>query len=233
MLLNPYRFGSPGSDPYYLNVGFLLHFDGTNGQTTTVDSGPRGKTFTRSGVGAGVIDTSQSVFGGSSWKNAGATGVLSTPQDTTYITASGSTPWAWEGRFRPVSFASAVVLFDNNNASSNSTGWQIYIGTDAKFYIYSGTQAISYGGYGTAMSINTWYGLRITWDGTTLYFFKDGALIGSTTGFTNVWGSLVYLVNSTFLNQGYTGYMDELRWTKGVCRSTATYTLDGSAFPNF
>lgn len=232
-MLNPYRFGTASGDPYFANVGFLLHFDSPVGANNPPDSGPRNKTFTRGGTGAGSMSTAQSVFGGASWTAPTTVGSLTTPQDTTYITASGSTPWTWECRYRPDAFGAAKVLFDCNNSSSNTTGWQIYVGTDGKLYIYSGPQALSYGGYGTAMSTVTWYALRITWDGTTLYFFKDGVLLGSTTGFTNVWGNSVNIANSSFVSQGMTGYMDECRWTKGVARSTATYTVDVAAFPNF
>lgn len=232
MLLNPYRFNVNG-DPFFANVGFLLHFDGANGSTTITDSGPRSKSFTRGGTGAGTISTAQSVFGGSSYLNGASTGILFTAQDTTYITASGSTPWTWECRYRPDTFAAAKVLFDNNNTSSNTTGWQIFVNTAGKLALYSGTQALTYGAFGSTMSTNTWYALRVVWDGTSLYFFRDGVLEGSVTGFTNAWGNTVNLVNSSFGTQGMTGYMDELRWTKGVARSTATYTVDTSAFPNF
>lgn len=215
-------------DPYFSSVGFLLHFNGADGSQQFPDSGPYNKTFTLfGGGGTAQISTTESVFGGSSYRQTGFSGYrITTGSDATYITASGSTAWTWEARVRLDNFTVAKVLFDNDDNASNTTGWQIYVGTDARFYVYSGPQATSYGGHGAAMSASTWYALAITWDGTTLRFFRDGSLLGSNTGFTNVWGSTVHLWNSTFLNQAAAGYFDETRWTKGVARYVATYTIE-------
>lgn len=231
----PFPHGPPAEqgDPHWFNVGFLLHFDGPNASTTITDSGPRSRTFTRSGSGGTAeISTSQSVFGGSSWRHASSTRYVSTPADATYITASGSTPWTLEFRARFDNFSAARVLFDNNDSSSNTTGWSPFIGADGKMWLWSGPQAISYGGHGSAMSTGTWYALAITWDGTTLRFFRDGVLQGTNTGFTNVWGNSVFLWNSTYLNQGCTGYFDEVRYTKGIARYTANYTIASEQFPH-
>lgn len=215
-------------DPFSANVGFLLHFDGAAGSTSFPDSGPHGKTFTLAGAGGTAqIDTSQSVFGGASYRQTGSISRrITTPADATYITAAGSTPWTWESRCRITSFSTNRVLFDNNNNATNTTGWQIYVDTAGKIFVYSGPQATSYGGHGTALALSTWYALAITWDGTTLRFFRDGALLGGNTGFTNVWGTSVLLWNSANSNQAADGYFDELRWTKGVARYTGAYAVD-------
>lgn len=224
--------GSNASDPFYSSVGLLLHCDGVNGGTSFPDSGPFGIVVTPSNV---TTSTALSVFGTASATGSVAGSVLTIAQDATHITASGTTPWTWEERFYTTSLAAAQVLFDNNNVSSNSTGWQIYIGTDGRLNVYSGTQATGYGGVGTAVVINTWYALRVTWDGTKLYFFINGVLqnAGGTTGFNNTWGTAgTFIMNSRFINQRHVGNMDELRWTKNVCRSTANYTVDTAPFPN-
>jgi|GEM_PF-309661 len=228
-----YLTGDPApvaTDPYFANVGFLLHENGVNGATTSVDSGPRNKAISR--TSGGQISTAQSVFGGSAWYNSTAAGRRTIAQDTTYITAANATPWTWEVRMRADNFSAARVVFDNNNNGSNTTGWQIYLGADAKLYIWSGPQARSYGGFGSAIVANTWYALRICWDGATLYFFCDGILLGTATGFTNVWGNALAIGNSAYANQGFIGYLDEMRFTKGVVRSTVDYTIDTEQFPD-
>ncbi len=216
-----------GVDDSFKNIGFYCRFDGVNGHTTALDSGPKNLAITR--VTAGSVDASQSVFGGSSWLGA-VSGSLQLAQDLNNITAAGATPWTWEARIRLSILALAEVVFDNNNNGSNTTGWLIYVGSDGKLYIYSGTQGANYGGFGTGMAINTWYALRITWDGTSLRFFRDGALLGTNTGFTNAWGNSVFVANSAFLNQAFTGWIDELRWTKGVALSTAAYAVASTPF---
>ena len=230
-LLNPFRFGVSGpTDPYFASVGLLLHYDGANGATTTVDSGPLAKAMTRTNGGA--ISTAQSLYGGSSWLDSTTSGQLF-PVDGTGIISSGTTPWTWEESIYANSFSTAAVLFDTNNTSSNTTGWQVYVGSDGKLYVYSGTQAANYGGYGAGMSTANWYRLRVTWDGSVLRFFVNGTLLGtSATGFANVWGTQITIGNSSFSTQGFLGYRDEMRFTAGVCRSTANYTLDAAPFPN-
>lgn len=227
MIINPYRYGSGSTDPDWANVGILLHFD--SGTTTTPESSSHPRTWTIVNTGMS-ISTAQKVFGPSSLLGTTSDGGLTTPLDTTYITASGSTPWTIEFRLRLTSVSAAQVLWDINNAASNTSGWQIYVDTDAKLYIYSGPQGISYGGFGTGMSLNTWYACAVTWDGTNLRFFRGGSLLGSNTGFTNVWGGAVYIGNSSFLTQGMRAYMDEFRWTKSVARYTASYTPAATAF---
>jgi hypothetical protein len=227
-IMNPFAM-APSGDTLWSSVGLLLHFDGTNGSTTVTDSGPLGKTVARSGS-SGSISTSQSVFGGSSWQGGANTVVnVSTP----YASGSSlqSSNWTFECRYRRTSTSQQHVLLDTNNSGTNNTGWAIYVETTGSLNLYSGSQGVNYGGFG-AMTTNTWYALRVVWNGATLYFFIDGTLVGSNVSatFNNTFGgSFALFNNSSATTQSLQGFVDELRWTKAV-RSTASYTVLGTAF---
>lgn len=61
-LLNPYRFGSSGeSNPHLDKLKALLHFEGLDGATTTVDSSPVGRTVTL--ANSAQLDDAQKQFG--------------------------------------------------------------------------------------------------------------------------------------------------------------------------
>lgn len=217
--------GAIHANPNYQEQLFLHHYD----VSPALDSGPRGgvSPFSVNGTVPGTVSSGQSVFGGFSYLNGSSNSVLS--KFNPYLDPEGK-PWFFECRIRTTTLAAAQVLMDGNTGSSNNTGPQIYIGTDGKIYLYSGTQATNYGGYGTGITTNTWYSVAVGWDGTTAYFFKDGVLLGSTTGFTNIWGTGLVLWNSAFLNQRLTGNADEARMHVGVCLHTATYTVETEAF---
>lgn len=224
--------GPSVQDPYFADVGFLLHFDGADGSTTITDSSRHGRGFSLGTSGTMQISTAQSVFGGASWAHKTSLGYAYTSSDATYITAAGSTPWTLELRARFDSFSAAQVLFDTNDNYSNTTGWQVYVDTSGKIAVWDGYASTGYGAYGSSMSTSTWYAIALTWDGTSLRFFRGGVLLGTATGFTNHWGNQVFCFNSTYRSQGSNGYFDEMRFTKGVARYKADYSVASAAFPN-
>jgi hypothetical protein len=80
-------------------------------------------------------------------------------------------------------------------------------------------------------STNTWYALRWTRSGSTVYFFADGTLVGTAT----LPGTLDFSggrIGSLFGANILDGFIDELRLTT-MCRSTASYAVDTAPFPRF
>jgi hypothetical protein len=132
--------------------------------------------------------------------------------------------------------SSPIVIFDNDNLSTNTTGWQVYISTAGRIAVYSGPQALNYGLFtGGDIAVNTWVEVAVTWDGTVLRFFKDGTLLGtSPAGFTNVWGNRLTLFNSAFHSQGGAGttYYDALRFVR-TCLFTTSYTVATKRFTGY
>jgi hypothetical protein len=86
-----------------------------------------------------------------------------------------------------------------------------------------------------ALSANTWYHFAMTRSGTSLRAFINGIAQGSTvTNSTNFTGTNAVLVGG---HPGgiilYSGYMDDMRVTKGYARYTSNFTPPSSAFPIF
>jgi hypothetical protein len=84
-----------------------------------------------------------------------------------------------------------------------------------------------------SMALDTWAALAITRSGSTIYWFKDGALLGSATDSTAYNFSGGRITSGAGSGQSLVGFMDEVRITKGVCRYTASYAVATKAFPDY
>jgi hypothetical protein len=221
-------------DPFYASVAALLHGDGANGSTTFTDSSVNGATLTKTGTI--TISTTQSLFGGASINVSSASGnKLQFPNSSLYK-ASGVS-WTLEMAIYCAAYSANKVLFDTDNDTSNTTGFAWYIGNDGKVRVYNGGTSTNLGGTGAALTANAWQRLALTWDGTNLRSFREGALEWTaSSGFSNAWGSsqgpCLFADKAASPAQCLNGYADEFRFTKGICRQTSSYTLDTAAFPN-
>ncbi len=222
LLLNPFRFGTTGGDPYRGNVVFLFHMDGANGSTTFTDNSPSPKVLTPN-VGL-VISTATSVFGGASGRwNGSAYGTFSA------ALPAATADFTFEGRFR----------FDDT-------------GTDRAFMGANGNGNLDFACVGNTIrvgrintawdsqvnwtrTINTWYHIAICRSGTDIRFFVDGTQVGTT-----ITNSISYnaptggnLGASTPTTRRLAGYMDEVCYTVGSARYTANFTPPAAPYPNF
>lgn len=95
--------------------------------------------------------------------------------------------------------------------------------------------AIVSGVYNT-ITANNWHHVAITKSGDTYRLFVDGTMSDERTQ-TNLsidfTGVLIGKNGWDAHNGEYTGYLDELRVTKGVARYTASFTPPTSPFPNY
>jgi hypothetical protein len=91
---------------------------------------------------------------------------------------------------------------------------------------------------GSALSTNTWHWIVVGYNGTTTRLWLDGSSVGtSTNGYTNPsTNNLVKLGNNASLDQAFTGYIDDFRFTQGLDRygvSNSTITPPSSALPTY
>jgi hypothetical protein len=105
--------------------------------------------------------------------------------------------------------------------------------------IFLNTSAVIWGKFGGAMitssaiSATTWYHVAVCRSGSSTKMFINGTQSGSTyTDTNNYLSNTTILVGSTFANEYFNGYIDDLRITKGVARYTANFTAPTTAFPN-
>ena len=115
--------------------------------------------------------------------------------------------------------------------SGSSTGWALQINSSNQLIWVSGTSSIKTST--TTIAATTWTYVAITRSGTTGYMFINGTIEG--TGYTDSGNynqtNNLYIGTDRSNTNGLTGYLDDIRITKGVCRYTATFAAPTTAFP--
>lgn len=219
--------GSGGvTDPYWANVVSLLHFDGTDGATTTTDQKGRTWTFRTSAQ----IDTAQAAFGPSSLLIGGSS--------TSRIDCASSSDFGYgladftiEGWFRVTAVTAGLFnfLYDGRVDTSSAARPTIYIFGPQLRYFVSGADRVT----GGTVTVNTWHHWAYARVSGTGRLFLDGISVGSWSDGQNYSTHPVTLGNSghTPYSSPLFGWQDEFRVTKGVGRYTSGFTPTGP-FPN-
>jgi hypothetical protein len=227
-------------DPYMSSVVLGLHMEGANASTVFQDV--TGKTITAAGTAA--ISTEQAKFGNSSGKFGTST--------ANKLTATASTGFALGGGAFTIEFwtyptadnASGGFMLTAGggvNAWNTTDGWHWAIirnasGCNLQVWV-SGTTGVT--STRVACSLNTWTHIAFTYDGTSIYAFSAGVLIGTTTSATAAPSTTPTLAVGELVGaiagatNTFTGYLDEIRITKGVARYTATFTPPTVPFSSF
>jgi len=210
--------------------GTSLLLLGTNGQITDAT----GKNLLET-VGDAKISTAQSKWGGSSIYFDGTGDWLQVPWNEYYnIGSSNYTVECW---IKTSSTAADIV--SAFNSGSPFPGWLFGIGfnnSDGKLKFYNANNSTSetYSSTGT-VNDNNWNHVAVTKSGTTLRFFINGTLDSTHTLTIVGTGSnqpiIIGADNNPSKVRLLTGYINDLRITKGYARYTGTFTLPSSAFP--
>ena len=226
-------------DPYWNSVVLAMPMDGAN--TSTVFTDLKGHAMTAAGTAQ--ISTAQSKFGG-------ASAVFGT-STANKVTAAASTDFALGGApftiemqvYQTATNASGAILV---SCGGGANGWSATTGFHWRFYIvpsnfvmdwWNGVGQIAVGS-GAGITLNTWTHVAASFDGTSLRLFVGGTLMA--TVLTNVTApstvpSLAFGENvgaTAGATNVFTGYIDDVRITKGVCRYTTTFTPPAATFPN-
>lgn len=234
LLLNPYRFASGPSDPYWANVSALLHFNGSNGSTTITDE-VSGNVWTANNGAA--LSTAQSKFGGSSVLFDGVNDYLSIPDSSKFKFGTGDfTIEAWVDPLSTPGANSATIFA--RNSLSNDKDYALGINSQNKvfFYMHSiAATAVITTEY--VFNLSGWHHVALVRQGTTFKIYFDGVEKGvGTSSASTENGSFTgpYTIGSdqTGNDLPLHGYIDELRITKGVARYTANFTPQTQQFPN-
>jgi hypothetical protein len=232
VIINPYRFGGGAG----ATVAALLHFDGTNGATTTTDA--TGKTVTM--FGAAKLGTAQSVFGGSSLDNTGGAGRVEIASSTDF------------------DFGTGAFLIEFRERRTSNTGFQNAFSRGYNLaggmFLQSSTSGASFrtlyfvDGAGTAQAVassipgppgglNTWLAWGIQRDATgVIRVFHDGTQVAFVVANANTQLSLglsaPFVIGADSASSfWHRGYIDEFRVTKGYAPYTGSgYTPAASAF---
>lgn len=214
----------------------LLHMDGTDASTTFTDES--GKTWTANGNAQ--IDTAQSVFGGASGLFDGTGDYLSTSDHADFVLGSGD--WTWDFRIRWNS-TGAAGTFPNLIAqrADGSNNFSIFRSVDTNritcTQVDGGVTRWSFRANWTP-STGTWYHVAIVRNGGTPLIFVNGtsltvtedtALSGKTAADIAAGVTIGEWNGSAVLN----GWLDEMRFSKGIARWTANFTPPTSPYTPF
>lgn len=182
------------------------------------------------------VDTTTKKTGSGSLKFNGTSDYISIPANESVVLASG-TPFTIEGWFYPTTVntgtgtkafiskrlsLSGYLCYEQGNPTLANAGYLSF---------YNGTT----GSTSTAkFTVNTWNHVAYVYDGTNLSIYKDGSRVFGPTAvsITNSATTLKIGYDQVDANAYFTGYMDEVRITKGVARySGASFTVPALANP--
>lgn len=209
----------PANDPYIANVTFLMHAEGANNGTVFTDF--RGHTPTR--VGAAVTSTTQAKFGTSSLSLDGASAVNFTAAADLAMGNGDFTIecWAYQTS-RPA--GSSIISVSTGGGSSG-----IIMQISSAGLLTGSTASAGIGG-GGSVPLNQWAHLAFSKNSGTLRMFINGVQVASFADSTNYTDTALYIGQFGSGTQRFTGYMDEIRLTKGTGRYPAAFTPPLGAF---
>ena len=221
-------------DLYWANVSALLHMDGIAGSTSFPDSSGL-NVFTANGSAAVETTAVQAGFGtGALATYAGSVaGFLTAPHTASLDLTTGDFTVECEFYYIPGAFPN--ILLTKETGTGNYP-WQIYLNSSGNLAargLDSGLVLYSTSGAGVITS-NAWHHAALVRIASTFTLYLDGVVQGTYSTANALYGATDPFVIGAYGTGAYplTGYIDEVRITKGVGRYTAAFTPPTSAFPN-
>ena len=207
------------NDPYWSNTKLLLHGE------SIVDSSASANALTPTGS-TSTPYTSISKYGGSSIRFDGAS-VISIPSSSDFQFGTGDFTWeAWVYLLATPTYQGIFSIADTSGSNNNFT-----FGIFTKRLCYttyvSGSPTFTMDGGDIPTS--GWHHVALSRQGTTLMLFLDGYVVSyRVISGSDSFGALysVYIGGGTVSTSLLTGYIDDLRISKGIAR----YPMSPPAF---
>lgn len=189
--------GTPSGTP----ADLLLHFDGTNGSTSFVDSSANALTVTANGDAQ--ISTAQSKFGGSSGYFDG---------DGDYLRVNHTFDWDGDFTLEMWIYRNSMggyypTIFEAGDISGSSMGLHLYISGD----LLACSDALSVTLMGPTINDGQWYHIAVVRDGGVNKLFVDGVLVASQTFNFLVANDVISIGSAPNYAMPFDGYIDDLR----------------------
>jgi hypothetical protein len=185
-------------------------------------------------VGNAQISTSVKKYGTGSMYFDGSGDYLTLPSTPNLGFSSGDfTVEAWVYLTVNIANATGGYLTDFRGGSTNNFALG-FIGDSGvtKMYEYVNSGSASTTGTST-VTLNTWNHVAWVRSGTTVTMYLNGTSNGSITSSYSQGATTVTICSRyTGATEFITGYVDDLRITKGYARYTANFTPPTAAFPN-
>lgn len=208
------------NDPYFNNTVLLLHMNGIEGSTNFIDSSKYSKFVDP--YGAVQISEARYKFGGASGYFNNVNSYLTVNHDSTLDFSTGD--WTIE-MFCNINPVESDILL-NKAEGLGFYGYQIRI-INNRFSVkgYNATPLLGTvyelgEDIGPIVTPDTWYHVAAARQSNSFYLYVDGILIDSSTSSSPLYTSPSQLsIGGTNTGDALTsGYIDEVRLTKGICR---------------
>jgi hypothetical protein len=213
-------------DPYRNNVVLHVPMTGANDSTTFTDVSPSPKTITVNGDTK--ISTAQSKWGNGSGYFDGTGDYLTTPNHADFNFGTGDfTIEAWTYR---LSYAQNYEIVSYGSPGSTGFG----LGSDSTQLVFLASNVGARVSTTTLPALNTWVHIAVTRASGVYRLFFSGVVI-STSGATsdNLDATTIFRIAvNRALTSITTGYMQDLRITKGVARYTADFAPPSGPLPS-
>lgn len=231
-LLNPSRFnvsGGGSSDPFWANVVLLVHANEGNGSSTLIDSSSKAHIFTA--FNGALLSNAQKIEGASSIFLDGINDYWQADISTDFAFGTADFTIEFFSRKSAVGSGNFDTAVTTGTGASVINSWNVDIGTTRGFTFAAEGQAFL---STPAASDSIWHHWAVTRAGTTLRLFKDGILVASVANSTNLLanGPIGIGANVNRTAFPFSGYIDEIRITKGVARYTGNFSVPTVPFPN-
>lgn len=218
------------SDPFFSNVVSLLHFDGTNGQTTTTDV--IGNSITLASGFA--LTTANFKFGTAAVGNSASTnaGVQIAASSALQPIGNDTTIECWVRKSDP--FGGTIFEFAKFTDTPGTIGFSVTDGTRIN-YRYGNQNS---GLVNFTFPLNEFVHIALTRSGSSIRAFINGSQVGPTLIFSGVISNTfdrftvgaVRRSGNSF--NSFIGQIDEFRYTNGTARYTTNFTPPTAAFPD-
>jgi hypothetical protein len=186
-------------------------------------------------AGGAQISTTQSKFGGASMYFDGTGDYLRAPRSPDYILSGDFTIEFWLYFTAHGNYGGIVSSANSNTANAPTAGWCVvfYSTTDKLYFEAQGGVGIQ---TTNALSTSTWTHCAIVRSGSTITHYTNGVANGSGTSsatFTPGTSDPLVIGSNRGFDSTMTGYIDDLRITKGYARYTANFTAPVGPFNGF
>lgn len=226
---------SLADDPHFASVVLLTHFNGPNASQSIVDSSAYNRAFIIGGTvpTAVRISTADRKFGGSSLAMDNQTfgaWSLSWAQSSDFDLNTGDfTIEMWAKEKSGVGSLQSLIC---RRLGGSATGWAFT--TNSLRAKINGTWSDG------AMlwpvpTQDVWHHYALVRSGSTLTAFVDGKVVatrGEVSTIDDLAGIRVYIGQGDNASENkFYGYIDDLRWTKGVARYRGSFPLPTKPYP--
>jgi hypothetical protein len=229
-------------DDYWANVVLAIHGEGTG--NTFIDISNSNRTITTYGNTTHSTSVTPP-FGTSSIYFDGSVDFLSIPYNYTafdwWSTAFCIEAWVYANSWSNWSYTPNTVplscLIGNRSIAANTTYWAFGPITDGtlRFYYWNGANQSA--SSSTVLSTGAWHHIAVQVLSNQIMLFADGVLesttaISGTPQSSTSYDLVIGTGHSGTLQYTLTGYVKDLRITKGIARYTQNFTLNYLPFPD-